>query len=1211
MLSRKQIKFLHKDLAPLKKHDTDLYDRTIDYILHGQEELVLINLEKIIGIAEAMELRAISLYNLSPIDRRSLFEGLEKKNIPIIFRILKIYEAILKNENFFHQTKECGIPFWLELLMFEGMRESYTTPFDEANIHNIDALFEHAREDSRILMKGIFLFSPQNRYYHSTFPLFRNIHGLLEKLSKYPEITIEALNQEDHKCVLHALNIVQNERVDKGPLIEKLSELAVEKRKTIRKEVHKIIVSDPKLYYSQIANFLEQGDTTQRLNAANLIIKLYEKEAEPLLKKHLKKEKSKKVIETINNFLIRQKNKNEVSEPIIDSSLLPDIPKFDISAPLSKKFYDFFKKEVDQFNMAVKNSKLPSITDLRPTISLFQRRQIYKQMQKQLKKYKPHKNLEYCYHSALSTFISNICAHLEINPIHLVRFLILTGKIEPVEDLKTSEYISFSNLAEHVILQYSKKNNIVLDLRTLKSILEQLGYRCNTIEHSVFRILRKPIFIKNMELIWPYFYENPNILRGLFGLEEIILYGDKPAEFQNYLMPRFRKTAFAIMEAFPQPPSSLLPTLWDIALGKGKSERLMAQNSLNKVADLEDKILAYLNSKNANTRIQAAEWLARLNHEAAIPKLKMALKKEKNETAKSTLINVLDKLGASIDDYLDPKRLIKEAEKFIQKGIPKHLEWFDFSSLPKQYWQENGKRIPDSLLQWLVLFTVKTDSSTPPAQVRKICQSFQQKELKELALHILNQWIAYDLIPLYTYDEATEVAKKNVASIRQWSPQANEEELFQQELASLLKLYKGSAIKGRGMLNIVAISNNEEVIPIIDNYIKDHFGKKLAHCKAFLHVLANINHPNAIQSLVAYATRFRTKSIQAEAQSIIEEIAKEKGWSSEELADRTVPTANLDDNGELKLDYGSRFFITKYNPTGKLDLFSESGKLINSLPAPNKNDNQELVKESKKFLNESRKSIRKILNIQTNRLYEAMCTQRSWTFSTLENSFFNHPIMKHLCERLIWVLEDLQEKRTLFRLMDDGSLCDEEDREIKILPKAAIKLAHSAFLSKERTSAWRAHLNDYDIKPLFEQFREQTFTLSEEDEKKDVSCQYEGYIINNYKLASEMKKWGFQKGETEDGGYFYYYVKKYPGLKLKATIEFTGSYVGLEDTPVALRHFYFEDIEQNEDSYDIFSPKIPFSAIPPVIYSETVSAIDSVAYKGKGYDPNWKKKVDW
>ena len=160
------------------------------------------------------------------------------------------------------------------------------------------------------------------------------------------------------------------------------------------------------------------------------------------------------------------------------------------------------------------------------------------------------------------------------------------------------------------------------------------------------------------------------------------------------------------------------------------------------------------------------------------------------------------------------------------------------------------------------------------------------------------------------------------------------------------------------MLAVAAACAGERAAAPIARYIKEWYGTRVSQSKALVAMLAWIDHPNATQVMLAIGNRFRTKSIQEEATRQAEALADRKGWTLAELADRTMPTAGFDENGELELPYGPRTFKARLLPDFKIELFSPDGKKIASLPEPRQDDDAELAKSSKKALSAARKEIK-------------------------------------------------------------------------------------------------------------------------------------------------------------------------------------------------------------------------------------------------------------
>src|SRR5262249_34484076 len=154
--------------------------------------------------------------------------------------------------------------------------------------------------------------------------------------------------------------------------------------------------------------------------------------------------------------------------------------------------------------------------------------------------------------------------------------------------------------------------------------------------------------------------------------------------------------------------------------------------------------------------------------------------------------------------------------------------------------------------------------------------------------------------------------------------------------------------------------------------------------------------------------RFRTKGIREEAEKYVNILAARKGWTLEELADRTMPTAGLDEQGQLELRFGSRCFLLRVNAELEPVLTDSDGKILKNLPAPRKDDDEELAKTAKKAFSSAKYELKKFTKQQTIRLYEAMCTQRTWPMADWKMYLHGHPLLRFLCNRLIWAVYDNQ-----------------------------------------------------------------------------------------------------------------------------------------------------------------------------------------------------------
>jgi hypothetical protein len=285
---------------------------------------------------------------------------------------------------------------------------------------------------------------------------------------------------------------------------------------------------------------------------------------------------------------------------------------------------------------------------------------------------------------------------------------------------------------------------------------------------------------------------------------------------------------------------------------------------------------------------------------------------------------------------------------------------------------------------------------------------------------------------------------------------------------------------------------------------------------------------------------------------------------------------------------------------------THDGKKIASLPDPRQDDDAELAKESKKALSGAKKEIKSIVSLQTDRLYEALCTQRDWSVADWSEYLNKHPVVRRLLQRLVWAeTKDGNIVRT-FRPLDDGTLTDVEDNAITLDPDARVQLAHDSVLPTAAVEKWRQHLLDYEIAPLFQQLGKGVYALPDDKRRTDSINDFEGHLIESFALRGRATKLGYTRGSTGDGGWFTSYEKRFPTLGIVAVVEFTGSPLPEENRTVALLNLSFcgTGAEYQRRTFTL-------GEIPRVLLSECYNDVRLMAADGTGYDAEWGKKTQY
>jgi Domain of unknown function (DUF4132) len=744
-------------------------------------------------------------------------------------------------------------------------------------------------------------------------------------------------------------------------------------------------------------------------------------------------------------------------------------------------------------------------------------------------------------------------------------------------------------------------------LLELAQIMEDSGISSQRLFNNYCRTWGNSLEDWPPEAVWPYFAHNL----------ELMLRALTQDMGSSYLFDRDRVfRAFALLPALPP---TAIDTLFAVALGTAKTDRPAAQEALNRFADKERRIIAALSDGKAETRAVAAQWLGKLRHAPAIEALEAAVAKEKNDIAKGAQLDALELLGRPVDKYLKRDALESEARKTLAKGTPKDLEWFPWSALPEIHWADTGQAVPVDVVKLLLVQAVKQKSPEPNAVLRKYCAMLAPRDREALGQFVLDAWLQEDVKPI-SPDAAMSQARGQAAALHQsmtkypqhWANNPllgkSVDEITALQYPRFARQPAGSAVGSKGLLAIAAACAAERAAPPVQRYLKEWYGTRAAQGKSLIAMLAWIEHPSAIQLMLSVGSRFRTKSFQEEATRQAEALAERKGWTLAELADRTVPSGGFDETGTLELSYGERRFTARLLPDFKVELFNPEGKKIASLPEPRQDDDAESAAAAKKTLSASKKELKGVVEMQTDRLYEALCTQRQWSYTDWATYLQRHPVLRHLVQRVVWLEMRADGNNQAFRPLDDGTLTDHEDNPVEILDGARIQVAHDSLLKPDVVAAWQQHLADYEIKPLFTQLGRGVYALPAEKAAMDRIGDFEGYLIEAFALRGRATKLGYTRGPTEDGGWFFSYEKRFPTLGLQATIEFTGNGLPEENRMVALTQLTFANADKSGTAR---GGGLKLAKIPATLLSECYQDLKLIAAEGKGHDPDWKKTVGW
>ena len=306
-----------------------------------------------------------------------------------------------------------------------------------------------------------------------------------------------------------------------------------------------------------------------------------------------------------------------------------------------------------------------------------------------------------------------------------------------------------------------------------------------------------------------------------------------------------------------------------------------------------------------------------------------------------------------------------------------------------------------------------------------------------------------------------------------------------------------------------------------------HSGQ-IARAYQGLEILARIGTDGALMHLHGISQKVRSRALQEKAAAKIQEIAEARDLTPEELADRLVPDLGLDRDGSRVLDFGPRSFRVGFDEHLKPYVKDASAKRLAELPKPGKSDDPSKAKEATELWKALKKEARAIASTQIARLELAMCARRRLRAQDFLLFFVAHPLLVHSARRLVWGAFDEGEKLlATFRVAEDGTLADVEDRSFALPGEARVGLLHRLEIPTEQAEAWGQLLTEYEILQPFPQLGRAVHRRSEEEASRKEIDRMKGLKVLTVRVLG-LESRGWRRGEVWDGGVAGTMVKPLP-----------------------------------------------------------------------------------
>ena len=747
---------------------------------------------------------------------------------------------------------------------------------------------------------------------------------------------------------------------------------------------------------------------------------------------------------------------------------------------------------------------------------------------------------------------------------------------------------------------YGMTLNRYMDPDTDPRAVEELMARTGCDRDSLIESFRTYVFQEtDVEVSWAWFAERPGLLREALGRPDSVV------------------RALEILGAMPRVPAGLSAVAADIAVGDSKVNRPLAQAVLRSHPRVRELAEQALGEGRAQVRASAAAWVGSLGRGASVPALQAAVRKEKKDVVRAALLAALGECGGDLSEFLSPRALGAEASRGLKSKTPASLAaWFDFDSLPPVHWSDGagaGTEVDPDIVRWWVVLADRLKDPNGRGIIALYLSLLEPSDAAALAGHVVRAWAERDARhpdPEESRAHAQTTGRQAYDGAQRWLAQCRADKKMADSLewaetqaaitleehvaaayAEHQRTYVGSAMADKGLLAFAVGMDDGELAGLVRAYMRDNPGRR-AQFDALVRALCANGRDRALQVLLGVARRHKMAGVQATAAALAREIASERGWSDEELADRTVPTAGFDGDGLLRLSYGDREFTGRLTSDFKIEVSDETGRTRKSLPPARAGEDAEVVRAAKKRLSAARKEAKEVLTLQSERLYEAMCASRTWSAREWGELLADHPLVGRLVTRLIWTAAPPEGGPLTFRPTEDGELIGVDDAVVEFEPHAVVSLAHRVQLADEEAAAWRQHLADYGVEPLFDQLSATAPRVAEGQMKmRDL----QGHMTDTFALRGAAVKRGYKRGEVIVAGFFDTYVKDFAALNLTAVLGFTGACLPEEKIPCATTGL----------SFTRRGRPVPLDRVPPVLLAECRADYEALAALGP-YDPDWE-----
>ena len=366
---------------------------------------------------------------------------------------------------------------------------------------------------------------------------------------------------------------------------------------------------------------------------------------------------------------------------------------------------------------------------------------------------------------------------------------------------------------------------------------------------------------------------------------------------------------------------------------------------------------------------------------------------------------------------------------------------------------------------------------------------------------------------------------------------------------------------------------------------------------ACLYGLANLPNRGGIEQLLHFRNKIIYPSVRKKVEKHLELIAKAYEMTTDELEEMAV--------SDFKLSTDFKIIESFDAYSGEIAILEDGKVIIQWLDAKNKilkttpkSLDRAVVKEFK----DRAKKLKNYLSVQRRRLEDIFLRRRQWRYDVWEKYYQNHPLVRHLSNRLIW--QFTHDEKKIAAIFFEGQWKSIDGQNIDwIEAQTTVELWHPFHTAAPVVLEWRNWLEAHEIQQPFKQaFREIYLLTDAERNTQNYSNRFAAHILRQHQFAAlcKTRNWQYKlKGQWANDSI--------PTIAIpawKMTAEF---WVEIDWEGEATERGAFQLVFTDQVRFYENDEQLEMDEVPAIVFSEIMRDVDLfVGVTSIGNDPSWE-----